>query len=160
RPRDELTRRMQRRVETELEDSDAALFVLNAAEGVGPGDRFIAQALAGASVPVVIALNKVDRLRRPQILERLAEAAALGVGDDMFPISARTGEGIGPLTEQLRSLLPESPFFFPPEERSDQSEFVLIAELVREQVLRRTFQEVPHAVEVIVEELERPREDL
>jgi GTP-binding protein Era len=160
RPRDELTRRMQRRVESELGDSDAALFVLNAEEGVGPGDRFIAQALEGASVPVVIALNKVDRLRRPQILERLAEASGLGVGDDVFPISARTGEGVVPLAEHLRALLPESPFFFPPEESSDQSDAVLLAELIREQVLRRTFQEVPHAVEVIVEELEQPREDL
>jgi GTPase len=160
RPRDELTRRMQRRVEAELEDSDAALFVLNAEEGVGPGDRFIAAALSDASVPVVIVLNKVDRLRRPQVVERLSEVAELGVGDDIFPVSARTGEGVEPLAAHLRGLLPESPFFFPADERSDQSDAVLLAELVREQVLRRTFQEVPHAVEVIVEELERPREDL
>ena len=152
---------MQRRVETELADSDAALFVLNGQEGAGPGDRFIA---AGARRRVAcrwsIAVNKVDRLTPAQLLELIGEAAELGVGDDIFPISARTGEGVEALAEHLRTLLPESPFFFPAEDSSDQSDAVLLAELVREQVLRRTFQEVPHAVEVIVEDIERPREDL
>ncbi len=160
RPRDELTRRMQRRVETELAGSDAALLMLNAEEGVGPGDRWIAAALAAASVPVVIALNKVDRLHRLQVIEALTEVAELEVGDDIFPISARTGDGVAALTEHLSTLVPESPFYFPIEDHSDQSEHVLLAELVREQVLRRTFQEVPHAVEVVIEDLERPREDL
>ena len=73
----------------------------------------------------------------------------------MFPISARTGRGVGELTEHLAGLLPEGPFYFPPEEVSDQSETVMLAELVREQVLRRTRQEVPHAVEVQIEEIEQ-----
>jgi GTP-binding protein Era len=160
RPRDELTRRMQSRVEAELAGSDAALIVLNAEEGVGPGDRFIADALRGAPVPVLIAVNKIDRLRRPQVAEVLLAAAALDVGDDVFPISARTGDGVVALREHLRALVPESPFLFAVEDRSDQPLNVHLAELVREQVLRRTFQEVPHAVEVQVEEVERPREDL
>jgi GTP-binding protein Era len=160
RPRDELTRRMQQKVEAELEGSDAALLVLNAEEGVGPGDRFIAAALRASPVPVVVVLNKVDRLRRPQIAEALMAAAALDVGDAVFPISARTGEGVEALRAHLRGLVPEGPFLFPVEDRSDQPLDVQLAELVREQVLRRTFQEVPHAVEVQVEDLERPREDL
>ena len=106
RPRDELTRRMQRRVETELADSDAALFVLNAQEGVGPGDRFIAAALENASVPVVIALNKVDRLRRPQLVEMLTAVAELGIGDDIFPISARAGEGVDARAQLALELAP------------------------------------------------------
>jgi GTP-binding protein Era len=160
RPRDALTQRMQSRVERELEDSDSALLVLNAEERVGPGDRFIAGLLAGASIPVVIALNKVDRLDRPRTVLALQAAADLGVGDDIFPVSARTGAGMAPLVEHLAGLLPEGPFFFPPEERSDQPIEVVLAELVREQILRRTFQEVPHAVEVVIEDLERPRDDL
>ena len=159
-PRDELTRRMQRRVETELADSDAALLVLNGQEGVGSGDRWIAGLLGSSSVPVVIALNKVDRLKRPQILELLSEIAEMAVGDDIFPISARTGEGVPALTEHLIALVPEGPFHFDVEDHSDQREHVLLAELVREQVLRRTFQEIPHAVEVTIEELDTPREDL
>jgi GTPase len=154
RPRDALTERMQRRVERELEDSDAALMVVNGEEGIGPGDRFIAQTLRRAGIAVVIAVNKIDRLDRGGVVRALTEAAELEVGDDVFPVSARTGAGVEALREHLASLMPEGPFLFPPEEQSDQSLDVLLAELVREQVLRRTFQEVPHSVEVKVEDLE------
>jgi GTP-binding protein Era len=160
RPRDALTERMQRRVERELADSDAALMVLNGQEGAGPGDRFIAAALRDASLPVVVAVNKVDRLDRARTVQALADAAALEVGDEIFPVSARTGLGIPALVEHLGSLVPESPFFFPPEDASDQGDEVLLAELVREQVLRRTFQEVPHAVEVMVDEIDEVRDHL
>jgi len=160
RPRDALTARMQRRVESELADADAALLIVNAVQGIGPGDRFIAGLLARSSTPVVVAVNKVDRCSRAEIAATLQAAAELGVGDDFFPISARTGEGLRALVDHLGSLLPRGPFFFPPDERSDQSEQVLLAELVREQVLRRTRQEVPHAVEVEVEEIEERRDDL
>ncbi|MGZ4267842.1 MAG: GTPase Era [Solirubrobacteraceae bacterium] len=159
RPRDALTERMQRRVVAELSESDAALLVLNGQEGVGPGDRFIAGALRHADVPVAIAVNKVDRLDRGRVLDALAAAAALGVGDDVFPVSARTGEGVAELRDHLAALMPSSPYLFDPAERSDQSRDVLLAELVREQVLRRTFQEVPHAVEVVIDDLET-RDDL
>ncbi len=160
RPRDPLTQRMQARVERELADSDAALLVLNAEERVGPGDRFLADLLRRSGLPVVVALNKVDRLDRARTVVALDAAAGLGVGDDVFPVSARTGAGVRPLAEHLVGLLPEGPFFFGAEESSDQPLEVRLAELVREQVLRRTFQEVPHAVEVIVDDVERPREDL
>jgi len=159
RPRDLLTGRMQRRVELELAESDAALFVLNGEEGVGPGDRFIAQLLAKSPVPVIIAVNKCDRLDHTRTARALMDADALGVGAEIFPISARRGKGVGPLTERLGELMPEGPFLFPPEDTSDQSVSVMLAELVREQVLRRTFQEVPHSVEVVIEDIERPRED-
>ena len=154
RPRDALTERMQARVERELADDDAVLLVVNGEEGVGPGDRWIAGQLADATVPVVVAVNKVDRLSRAQTLDVLQAAAALDAGDDVFPLSARTGTGVGPLREHLLGLLPEGPFFYPPEAPSDQPLETLLAELVREQILRRTFQEVPHAVEVVVEEIE------
>jgi GTP-binding protein Era len=156
RPRDALTERMQRRVETELAESDAALLVLNGQQGVGgPGDRFIAEALAGAGVPVVIAVNKVDAVGRDNTVKALHTASELGLPEsEVFPISARTGRGVGELVEHLAGLLPEGPFYFPPEEVSDQSEQVMLAELVREQVLRRTRQEVPHAVEVQIDEIE------
>jgi GTP-binding protein Era len=157
RPRDTLTTRMQRRVEAELAESDAALFVVNGEQGVGGGgDRFIAEALGRANVPVVVAVNKADRLNRAGMVQALAATEALGLGDaEVFPISARTGKGVPALVDHLAGLLPEGPFYFPPEEVSDQPEHVLLAELVREQVLNRTRQEVPHAVEVQVEEIEQ-----
>jgi GTP-binding protein Era len=160
RPRDALTQRMQRRVERELAESDAVLFVINGEEGVGPGDRFIAAAVGGRGTPVVIAVNKVDRLDRAGAVESLHAADDLGVADDIFAVSARTGEGIQALRDHLSGLVPEGPFYFPPEEGTDQPLEVLLAELVREQVLRRTFQEIPHAVEVVVEDVEHVRPDL
>lgn len=160
RPRDALTARMARRVQQELEGSDAALLMLNGEQGVGPGDRYIAAALLGAEVPVTIAVNKIDRLSTAPLMAVLQEASELEVGESVFPISARRGEGVAELVEHLRSLMPEGPFMFSAGAVSDQPRQVLFAELIREAVIRRTFQEVPHAVEVIVEEIERPREAL
>jgi GTP-binding protein Era len=120
RPRDPLTERMQRRMERELADSDAALFVLNGQQGVGPGDRFIAAAIRNAGVPAVIAVNKVDILDRAATVAALQAASELKLDGEIYPISA--------------------------------------AELVREQVLERTREELPHAVEVEVAEIEE-RED-
>ena len=154
RPRDALTERMQRRVEAELGESDAALFVISGEEGVGPGDRWIAGVLSAGDVPVVLAVNKVDRLDRPRTVQVLSDAAELDVAEEIFPISARTGRGVAELRAHLAGLMPEGDFLFPPDERSDQPLDVMLAELVREQVLKRTFQEVPHAVEVVVDELE------
>ena len=154
RPRDALTERMQRRVEHELEDADGCLFIVNAEEGIGPGDRFIARLLGATGVPVVIAVNKIDRTGRSGTAAALQAAADLDVAEDVFPVSAVTGSGVTPLVDSLVSLLPEGPFYFEPEQRSDQTESVLLAELVREQVLARTREEVPHSVEVAIEAIE------
>jgi GTPase len=160
RPRDVLTERMQRRVERELADSDAVLLVINAEEGVGPGDRFIDRALLGTEqgVPVICAVNKIDRLGKPRTTEVLAAAAELESVDEVFPISARSGEGLEALLARLTELMPEGPYLYAPEQHSDQPSDVLLAELIREQVLNRTRDEIPHSVEVAVSELER-RED-
>jgi GTP-binding protein Era len=158
RPRDPLTERMQRRVESALADSDAVLFVLNGEQQIGSGDRFIANAIKNAGVPAVTALNKVDLLDRPRTVKALATAGDLGVDGEIFPVSARTGAGLEPLVGELISLLPEGPFLYPAEEQSDQPEQLRIAELVREQVLLRTREELPHAVEVEIDEIEE-RED-
>jgi GTP-binding protein Era len=160
RPRDALTTRMARRVREELEGSDAALLILSGEQGVGAGDRFIAQALAAAGLPATIAVNKVDRLTPAGTVSALAQAAELELDGEVFPISARTGEGVAALVEHLGGLLPEGPFLFAREERSDQPLELLLAELIREAAIRRTFHEVPHALEVVLDELERPRADL
>jgi GTP-binding protein Era len=160
RPRDTLTARMQRRVEQELAEADAALLVVDGPQGVGPGDRFIAKALLAASeeTPVACAVNKCDRLGPPETTEALSGAAELAVVDEIFPVSARTGSGLGALVDHLVSLLPEGPLMYPPEERSDLPSHIHFAELIREQVLRRTRDELPHAVEVQVGEVAH-RED-
>jgi GTPase len=160
RPRDALTERMQRRVEREIADSDAVLFVVNAEQGVGPGDRFISKALLQSSIdtPVVCAVNKIDRLNNAETAAVLSEVGEIKGVDEIFPVSARKGHGLEPMIAKLVELLPESPFLFPPEQRSDLPSEVLLAELIREQVLRRTRDELPHAVEVQVSEVAH-RED-
>jgi GTPase len=161
RPRDVLTERMQHRVERELADSDVALLVVNAEEGIGPGDRFIARALLGpgSRTPTICAVNKADRVGPNELVPVLAHAAELDGVDEVFPLSARTGEGLDALIERLCELVPEGPYLYPPEDRSDQSSEVLLAELIREQVLNRTRDEIPHSVEVKVKEL-AAREEL
>lgn len=160
RPRDALTERMQHRVQTELAEADGCLFVINAEQGLGPGDRFIARLLRPAPVPVVIAANKTDRADRARTVAVLHAAAELELAEEIFPVSARTGAGLGPLVEQLISLLPPGPFYFERRQRSDQPERVMLAELIREQVLARTREEVPHAVEVEIESITEARADL
>jgi GTP-binding protein Era len=160
RPRDELTARMARRVTAELEGSDAALLVLNAEQGVGPGDQFIARTLAETKLGVVVAVNKIDRIGKGALLEVLEQAGELDAGEHIFPISARTGSGVGELIAHLRELMPPGPFLFASDDLSDQPQEVHLAELIREAAIRRTFHEVPHAVEVVVEQIDRPRQDL
>jgi GTPase len=163
-PRDLLTERMQRRVDHQLAESDAALFVLNGAERSAGGDRFIAAALAEAKLPVVVAVNKVDVLSRARTAKALVQAAELeAIGMDVreiVPVSALKGSGIDVLRDTLTALLPEGPFYFPEDQHSDQPLAVALAELVREQALKRTREEVPHSIEAQVEEIERRADGL
>ncbi len=157
RPRDALTERMQRRVERELAGADVALLVVNGEQGVGPGDRFIADLLAragaGAAVPVVCAVNKMDQLSRAETLDVLQEAVALAPVEEVYPISAKVGTGLDALIAELAGRMPEGPYLYPTDSDAEVSD-VHLAELIREQILRRTHAEVPHAVEVIVEDSE------
>jgi GTP-binding protein Era len=140
RPLDPLTERMQRQVERSLADADAVVLVLGGDQRVGPGDRFIARAIRNVGLPAVTVVNKVDLLDEGRTLRGLAAAADLGVD--------------GEVVEHLTSLLPEGPFLYPPDEKSDLPERVRLAELIREQALLRTREEVPHSVEVEIDELE------
>ena len=160
RPRDALTERMQHRVERELADADGCMLVINAEQGVGPGDRFIAELLRSAPVAVTIAANKIDRADQGKTAATLEAAARLEVADEIFPVSARTGAGLDALVAHLIASLPPGPFYFSGGESSDQTQAVLLAELVREQILARTREELPHAVEVEVQEIRYPRPDL
>jgi GTPase len=153
RPLDPLTEHMQRTVDQSFEDVDAVLFVLSARERIGAGDRFIAGRLFELTVPVVIALNKVDRLKPGHIATQMETASRLGDFHALHPVSAKTGDGVDSLREELVALLPEGPPYFPREQRTDLPVEVQIAEFVREQALRMTKEELPHAITVEVEEI-------
>jgi GTPase len=154
RPRDPLTEHMQRTVDGSFEDVDAVLFVVDARDRIGAGDRFIAGRVFGLEVPVVIAVNKVDRLKRGHIASQMETAAGLGEFHALHPVSAKTGDGVEELRDELVGLLPEGPLYYPSDQRTDLSAETQIAELIREKALRLTREEVPHAITVEVEELE------
>jgi GTP-binding protein Era len=155
RPRDALTEHMQRTVDASFEDVDAVLFVVDARDRMGAGDRFIAQRVFSLGVPVVIAVNKVDRLKPGHIASQMQTAAALGQFHALHPVSAKTGDGIDELREELVGLLPEGPLYYAPDQRTDLSPETQIAELIREKALRLTREEVPHALTAEVEEMEQ-----
>ena len=154
RPRDPLTERMQRTVDEALADVDGFLFVLAADETIGAGDRFIARRLFAGPGPVVLALNKVDRLDPPRIAEQIERAAALGDFHALHPVSALTGDGLEALRADLAGLLPEGPRYFEEGQRTDLPPAAQIAEIVREKALQLTREEVPHAISVEVDELD------
>ena len=175
RPLDPLTQRMQRTVDSSFEDLDAVMLVVDCRAHIGAGDRFIAQRVFALGVPVVIVVNKVDRLKPAHIASQMQAAAALaasaggkaavtrpetgasgawGPFHALHPVSAKTGEGIAELREELVGLLPEGPLYYPAEQRTDLSIEEQIAELIREQALALTREEVPHSISAEVEELE------
>jgi GTP-binding protein Era len=154
RPLDELTERMQQTVDAAFEEIEAVLFVLSARERIGAGDRFIASRVFGLGVPVVIALNKVDRLKAGHVAQQMAAAAKLGDFRALHPVSAKTGDGVPELRDELVGLLPEGPLYFPQEQRTDLSLEDQVTELIREKALWLTRDEVPHAISVELEEIE------
>ena len=158
RPIDPLTERMQERVEeTIADDLDAIVLVVSARERIGAGDRYIARRIFGLGVAVVIAVNKVDRLKPGHIASQMQTAASLGDFHALHPVSAKTGDGIGELRGDLVTLLPEGPLYYPPGEVTDMPLEARIAELVREQALRLTREEVPHALTAEVVEIDDRR---
>ncbi len=157
RPRDPLTEHMQRTVDDSLTDVDAVLFVLAGDETIGAGDRFIAARVFGGKAPVVLAVNKVDRLKPNRIAAQIEAAASLGDFHALHPVSARTGDGVAALRADLVELLPEGPAYFPEGEVTDLPLELRVAELVREQALALTREEVPHAITVEVGEIEGSR---
>jgi len=154
RPLDPMTERMQRTVDLAFEDVDAVLFVLSTRDRIGAGDRFIAQRVFSLGVPVVIALNKVDRLKQGHIATQMDTASKLGDFHALHPVSAKTGDGVGALRDELVALLPEGPAYFPADQRSDLSTEEEVGELIREKALALTREEVPHAISVEVEEID------
>jgi GTP-binding protein Era len=157
RPMDTLTERMQQTVDASFDDVDAVLIVLDARAHIGSGDRFVARRVFALEKPVVIALNKVDRLKPAHIATQMKAAAALGDFHALHPVSAKTKEGVGELRSDLVFLLPEGPAYFPSDQRTDLTLEERVAEVVREKALHLTREEVPHAVTVEVEEIEEGR---
>jgi GTPase len=153
RPIDALTERMQQTVDSSIDDVDAVLFVVSARDRIGAGDRFVARRVFSLGVPVVIAVNKIDRLKHGHVASQMKEASKLGDFHALHPVSAKVRDGIDELREDLLELLPEGPPLFPREQRTDLTLEERVAEVVREKALHLTREEVPHALTVELEEI-------
>ena len=157
-PRTMLGERLNEVVRAAWSDVDLALFVVDGHAGVGRGDERVATDLRAARCPVFCVVNKVDAMSRPAVAQALTAASAIQDFDEYIPVSARTGEGVDTLRELIVMRMPEGPQYYPPGERRDQPPPVFVAELVREKILARTRDEVPHSVAVVTEDYEE-RED-
>jgi GTPase len=153
RPLDALTQRMQDTVDGSFEDVDAVLLVVSARDRIGAGDRFVGRRIFALDVPVIIAVNKIDRLKHGHVAAQMKVAATLGDFHALHPVSAKTKDGIDELRADLVSLLPEGPALFPDDRTTDLALEERVAEVIREKALQLTREEVPHAVTVVVEEL-------
>ncbi len=153
RPLDALTERMQATVDSSFEDVDAVLLVVDARAHIGSGDRFVASRVFALGKPVIIVVNKVDRLKPGHVASQMQAAARLGDFHALHPVSAKTKDGIGELRDDLVSLMPEGPQLFPLEQRTDLTVEERVAEVIREKALQLTREEVPHAVYVEVDEI-------
>jgi GTP-binding protein Era len=154
RPLDALTERMQQTVDSSFEDVDAVLLVVDARARIGAGDRFVARRVFDLGTPVLIALNKIDRLKRAHVLSQMQAAATLGDFHALHPVSAKTRDGVAELRDDLVSLLPEGPAYFPKGQPTDLTIEERVAEVIREKALHLTREEVPHALTVEVGAIE------
>ncbi len=153
RPMDALTERMQQTVDSSFDDVDVVLLVVSARDRIGAGDRFVARRVFGLGVPVIIAVNKIDRLKHGHVATQMKAASALGDFHALHPVSAVTRDGVEALRSDLVHVLPEGPAYFPVGTSTDMPLDARVAEVIREKALHLTRDEVPHAVTVVVEEI-------
>jgi GTP-binding protein Era len=153
RPMDALTARMQQTVDSSFEDVDAVLLVVDARERIGAGDNFVARRVFGLGKPVVIVLNKIDRLKHGHVFSQMQTASRLGDFHALHPVSAKTKEGVGELRDDLVSLLPDGPAYFEREQTTNLTVEERVAEVIREKALQLTRDEVPHALLVELDEV-------
>lgn len=160
-PHNLLGQNLNKMIIATLSEVDAILFLIDGTQEPGLGEQYMAAHFKGTKTPVVAAVNKMDKLNKYEIAERLEKVSGLGAFKNVVPISARTGRNVEDLVVELVSLLPEGPQLYPPDMYTDQPEKFLVAEFIREKVLELTRKEVPHSVAVLVEQMaERPNKDI
>lgn len=136
-----------------LGEVEAVLFLIDAAEGLGGGDRYIAEQLKGLKTPVILVMNKIDKLEPEALLPLITEYSKLHSFAEIIPISAKAGSNVDTLLNQLQKYLPDGPQYYPADQVTDHPEQFVIAELVREKILHLTREEVPHSIAVAIEDM-------
>jgi GTP-binding protein Era len=153
-PINSLNRQMMREVYDALEGCDLLLLIVDATAKFGSGDKFVLEIVKKHSKPCYLLLNKIDALEKEKLLPLIAEYRAQHEFAEVIPISALKRDGLDTLLDAVVKALPEGPRYFPKDQITDQPERFLVAELIREQVLLATEQEVPYATTVMIEQYE------
>lgn len=141
-----------------LDEVDLVLFLVDAAQGFGPGDRFIIENLKGIKTPVFLVVNKIDQVHPDELLPLIDRYRKLYPFKEVVPISALQGNNTSTLIQLILKELPEGPQYYPPDQVTDHPEHFIVGELIREKVLQLTREEIPHSVAVVIEEM-KLRED-
>ncbi|WP_274651902.1 GTPase Era [Paenibacillus humicola] len=136
-----------------LGEVDAALFLIDASEGLGGGDRFIIEQLKKVETPVFLVINKIDKVHPEELLPLIAQYRELHEFTEVVPVSALQGSNVGTLLDVLSGYLPEGPQYYPADQITDHPEQFVCAELIREKILQLTREEIPHSIAVTIEDM-------
>ncbi|ANY72189.1 GTPase Era [Paenibacillus ihbetae] len=136
-----------------LGEVEAVLFLVDASEGIGGGDRFIAEQLSKIKTPVMLVMNKIDKIEPPALLPLIEEYRKLHNFAEIVPISAKLGSNVETLLDQIQKYLPPGPQYYPEDQVTDHPEQFVCAELIREKILHMTREEVPHSIAVTIEDM-------
>ncbi|WP_136606544.1 GTPase Era [Paenibacillus dokdonensis] len=136
-----------------LKEVEAVLFLADTSEGFGGGDRFIIEQLKDIKTPVILVLNKIDKVEPEALLPMIEQYSKLHPFAEIVPISALNGNNVNTLLQQVEKYLPEGPQYYPADQITDHPEQFVCAELVREKILHMTREEVPHSIAVTIEDM-------
>ncbi|BFH61433.1 MULTISPECIES: GTPase Era [Paenibacillus] len=136
-----------------LKEVEAVLFLTDVSEGFGGGDRFIIDQLKSVKTPVILVLNKIDKIEPDALLPIIEQYSKLHEFAEIVPISALNGNNVERLLEQVAKYLPEGPQYYPADQITDHPEQFVCAELIREKILHLTREEVPHSIAVTIEDM-------
>ncbi len=150
-PQQQLGRVLNKNAYTAIEDCDVIAWIVDGTQGYGSGDAYILEKIKNAHKPVLLLLNKIDCLKREAILKKLMAWQDVYPFDDIIPISAKDQDNLDELLKTIKGYLPEGMTMFPEEMKSDHDENFQITEIIREKILVRTHEEIPHSVAVIIE---------
>lgn len=152
-PQSKLGNYMMQTAESALKEVEAALFLIDASEGLGGGDRFIIEQLKKVKTPVFLVMNKIDKVEPEQLLPMITQYNELHEFAEIIPISALKGNNVETLMEQISRYLPEGPQYYPADQITDHPEQFVCSELIREKILHMTREEIPHSIAVTIEDM-------
>lgn len=158
-PKHELGEFMVKSAYQALNEVEAIVMMVNAEEKIGPGDRFVMEKIANYNTPKFLVVNKVDKVNQEALLTFLADIPEPGQFTEIIPISALNGDNVDTLLAQLEALMPEGPQYYPSDQVTDHPEYFIVSELIREQILQNTREEVPHSVAVTIDKMQKDEYD-